>query len=125
MKYLVTRDRILICTIKIFADYDQETGALREEDLTDQDRVRMVIFMDGEIIDFRTGDVLSHIYEEDGFVTGEIYANTMYVDELFSADKVLTDEEFLYAQELYQFYLIRKKLIEEDKLRLFRQQRLY
>ncbi len=125
MKYLVTRDRILICTIKIFADYDQETGALREEDLTDQDRVRMVIFMDGEIIDFRTGDVLSHIYEEDGFVTGEIYANTMYVDELFSADKVLTDGEFLYAQELYQFYLIRKKLIEEDKLRLFRQQRLY
>lgn len=125
MEYLVTRDRILICTIKIFADYDQETGALREEDLTDQDRVRMVIFMDGEIIDFRTGDVLSHIYEEDGFVTGEIYANTMYVDELFSADKVLTDGEFLYAQELYQFYLIRKKLIEEDKLRLFRQQRLY
>ncbi len=125
MEYLVTRDRILICTIKIFADYDQETGALIEENLTDQDRVRMVIFMDGEIIDFRTGDVLSHIYEEDGFVTGEIYANTMYVDELFSADKVLTDEEFLYAQELYQFYLMRKKLIEEDKLRLFRQQRLY
>ena len=125
MEYLVTRDRILICTIKIFADYDQETGALIEEDLTDQDRVRMIIFMDGEIIDFRTGDVLSHIYEEEGFVTGEIYANTMYVDELFSADKVLTDEEFLYAQELYQFYLMRKKLIEEDKLRLFRQQRLY
>lgn len=85
----------------------------------------MVIFMDGELIDFRSGDILKHIDTDDaGLIESEICINDMYIEELYNAPEV-NEEEFAYAQELYQYYLNRKKLIEEKKIIPFKQKRLY
>lgn len=125
MENLVTRDRILIAKIRMFTDYDGYTGALTEKILTDQEMYRMVIFMDGEIIDFQTGDTLKHIDTDPyGLIESEIRINDMYIEELYKAPNVNKDE-YEYAQELYRYYLVRKKLIEEGKLILFKQKKLY
>lgn len=119
----VTRDRILIAKIIIFDSYNN--GALTMRDLTEQEEYRVVIFMDGKLIDFQTGDELMHINKDEyGIVYPEIYANTMYIDELYNHPN-LSDKEYEYAQELYAYYKFKEKLINEGKLRLFRQTRLY
>lgn len=121
----VTRDRILVAKIRMFIHYDKDTGVLTEKRLTEQEQYRMVIFMDGDIIDFQTGDILKHIEaDDDGVIFGNIYINEMYIDELYNAPEV-TKAEFEYAQELYQYYLERKKLIEEKKVIPFQQKKLY
>lgn len=125
MENLVTRDRILIAKIMMFSDYNALTGALTEKKLCDQEMYRMVIFMDGEIIDFQTGDILKHIdTDPDGLIESEIRINEMYIEELYNAPEI-TQEEFDYAQELYEYYLMRKKLFEEKKLIPFKQKKLY
>lgn len=125
MENLVTRDRILIAKIMMFSDYNSLSGALTEKKLCDQERYRMVIFMDGEIIDFQTGDILKHIdTDQDGLIESEIRINEMYIEELYNAPEI-TQEEFDYAQELYEYYLMRKKLFEEKKLIPFKQKKLY
>lgn len=121
----VTRDRILIAKIRMFTDYDATTGALTEKRLTDQEMYRMVIFMDGELIDFQTGDILKHIETDQyGLIESEIRVNEMYIDELYNAPSI-NKQEYEYAQELYQYYLMRKKLIDDGKLILFKQKKLY
>lgn len=125
MENLVTRDRILIAKIMMFTDYDSITGALTKKALTDQEMYRMVIFMDGDLIDFQTGDILKHIdTDQNGLIESEIRINEMYVDELYNAPEI-NKQEYEYAQELYQYYLTRKKLMEEGKLLPFKQKKLY
>lgn len=125
MEALVSRDRILIAKIRQFISYDARNGVLTEKNLTNQEKYRMVIFMDGEVIDFQTGDILKHIdTDEYGLITSEICVNDMYIEELYKAPEV-NKKEFKYAQELYQYYLMRKKLLDEGKLINFKQKRLY
>ena len=125
MEYKVPKDRILICKTWIFDEYNPKTGVLTPKKLPDDEIYRMVIFMDGDIIDFRTGDIINHLHYDDGVIDGEVLINTMYVEELFSAKKVINEEEYEYAQELYEYYLMRKNLINEGKLLMFKQKRLY
>lgn len=121
----VTKDRILLCEIWMFWDYDAKHGILSEVELPDQERLRVVIFMDGEIIDLNTREIIKHIKQDkNGLIISEIDVNTMYVKQLYKANNVSKDI-YNYAQEVYQDYLKRKKLINEGKLILFKQKRLY
>lgn len=125
MENLVTRDRILIAKVRMFIQYDAIRGVLTEKTLPHEEKYRMVIFMDGEIIDFKTGDIIKHIdVDNDGYIMSEIRINDKYIEELYQVPEV-TDEEFSYAQELYQYYLMRKKLMKERKLLPFKQKKLY
>lgn len=118
----VTIDRILLVKIRKFTSYYK--GILNEEDLTNQEKYRVCIFMDGELIDFATGNTLSHLNYEGDYVIPEVYKDTMYVEEVYSIANV-TDEMYNYAQELYKYYLFQKELLMQKKLILFPKERLY
>ena len=58
MEYKVPKDRILVCRIMIFDDYNPKTREFVVRKLSADDELRPVIFMDGDVIDFATGDVI-------------------------------------------------------------------
>lgn len=120
---VVPRERILLAKILVFESYAK--GMLIIKKLPKSEEIRRVIFMDGKLIDFATRDELQHLNtDKTGIICPEIYANTMYIDQLYKY-KELTQEEYAYAQELYAYYKERQKLIEEKKLILFKQKRIY
>lgn len=120
---LVTIDRILLVSILIFDDWID--GCLVPRELDDQETYRICIFMDGELIDFATGTVLSHLnMDDDGYIIPEVYTNTMYVNEVYKCPNV-TEDMYEYAQELYQNYLSVKDLKENKQILEFKQKRIY
>ena len=126
MEYKIARDKILLCKIMIFDGYNASDGRFIKRKLSNDELLRRVIFTKEGIIDFKTGDVIEQLdYDEEGFVIGEVRANTMYVEELFSIQKSLTDEEYEYAQVLYKYFLDTKRLYDEGKIVSFKQKRLY
>ena len=140
MKYKVPKERILLCKIMIFDDYNPKTGGFTVRRLTSEEELRPVIFMDGDVIDFNTGEVIVQLErDEDGYITGEVYADTMYYDLLFKADiKVVNEsgeeslnnedenkELYEAADALYDYYLSRKEAMQNDKVVEFKKRRLY
>lgn len=122
MENLVPRECFFNCETVVFSS---ENGSLYYEDATIEETMRLIIFADGKFFDLKTGDEIINIENDDGLITGEIYANTMYVQNIYNYDEELTDELYNRGQEVYQMYLLKKRLIEERKLVLFQQKRLY
>lgn len=123
MDHKVPIDRILLVKIKIFDYY--EKGLLHEIELKDEDALRPVIFMDGDLIDFRTKTVLSHInQDENGYVIPEIYRDTMYIEEVYKCPYI--DEDMMdEADNLYEYYLYVKELKAQKKIIDFQKVRIY
>lgn len=140
MEYKVPRDRILLCKIMIFDSYDPHTCGLTMRRLTAEEELRPAIFMDGDVIDFATGEVIKQLErDEEGYITGQVDADTMYYDNLFKADIKVVNEEgkeslndddenkelYEAADALYDYYLERKQLIQDGNVVEFKKKRLY
>lgn len=122
----IGKEFILLCEVQEFSKYDKKIGVLTEKVLEPGKQFRRVIVSDGYVIDFETGQFIETLErDENNLVVGEVRLNTMYAKRFYSISNHISDEEYEYAQLLYEDFLKRKKLIDEGKLLLFKQKRLF
>ena len=124
MKFLVPDERILLATILEFDYYEKGCLDVVDND-NDEQTVIPCIFMDGHIISIHNGEELFQLEtDEYGIITGEVYENTKYIDNLYRA-KDITDGVRQAATEAYEYFLSIKKLENEKILVRFPKKRLY
>ncbi len=75
-------------------------------------------------IDFETGDELFQLLDNDGNVRQPICVNTRYITEIYLHPSP-TDQDLLLAAALYENVMRKKQLIQERKLLVFPQKRIY
>ena len=122
----IGKEFILLCEVQEFSKYDKKIGVLTEKVLEPGKQFRRVIVSDGYVIDFETGQFIETLErDENNLVVGEVRLNTMYAKRFYRIANHISDEEYEYAQLLYEDFLKRKKLIDEGKLLLFKQKRLF
>lgn len=122
----IGKEFILLCEVQEFSKYDKKIGVLTEKVLEPGKQFRRVIVSDGYVIDFETGQFIETLErDENNLVVGEVRLNTMYAKRFYRISNHISDEEYEYAQLLYEDFLKRKKLIDEGKLLLFKQKRLF
>lgn len=122
INYCIKKTNILLVKVKKFTCL---TGRLLlEEQLLEQEEFRKVLFYDHMFMDFESGEELRKLYDDDGNVVRPIFANTMYIDETYLYPDP-TDQDLIYAANLYEQTVKRKKLQEEKKLLQFPKKRIY
>lgn len=86
--------------------------------------LRKVLFYDHMFIDFVTGDILEELFDANGYLKRPICVNTSYITEAYLFSNP-TEQDLLKAAYLYESTMRKKKLIEEKKLIIFPQKRIY
>lgn len=120
--YCIKKTNILLVEVKVFTEF---LGyGLSEENLRRNEKYRKVLFYDHMFIDLETGEELAELWDKDGNVKKPIYANTRYISTTY-LNPDTTDEDLIRAANLYEEALLRKRLVQEKKLIMFPQKRLY
>ena len=123
MDYMITKKDIYLVNIAIYDDINR--GTLTPRELTDEEMIRHAVMVNNHLIDFETGQEIYPVeVNHNGAITSSIYANTMYIMELYEHPKV-EDIHLLYAVQIYEKYLEKEKLFEEKKLIRFPQRCLF
>lgn len=120
--YCIKKTNILLVEVKVFTEF---LGyGLSEENLRRNEKYRKVLFYDHMFIDLETGEELAELWDKDGNVKKPIYANTRYISTTY-LNPDTTDEDLIRAANLYEEALLRRILVQEKKLIMFPQKRLY
>lgn len=121
--YTIKKDHILLAAIVQYIDFDGYK--LIRKEISDDDILHKVVFIDGKIIDFETGDEIQELKRDyEGYIDDIVLANKMYYHELYKCPKV-TNKDLLYASKIYEYHLEKQQLIKEKKLIPFPSKQLY
>lgn len=122
--YIITKDRILLVDVVRFIDYTRYSLIMGEENLETED-LRKVVFVDGHMIDFETGDEIPELKNDsNGLVNCDIYYGILYWTQTYKCPEV-TDDDLIYAAKIYDNFLAKQELFEEKKLLKFTPPLLY
>lgn len=122
INYCIKETNILLVEIKMFTHIEGIT--LVEENLTEEEMFCKVLFYDHMFIDFGTGDILEELFDANGYLKRPICVNTRYIVDAYLFPNP-TDQDLIKAANLYESTIRKKKLIEEKKLIIFPQKRIY
>ena len=121
--YIITKDDIYIAEVVAFDDINGNN--LMYKDLKKEDTFRKVLVKDKLIIDFKTGEIIYPLNIINGVIENTIFKDYMYCTYLIKPNlNQISDNDLLYASNLYKMFLERQKLIKQKKLILFPPTRL-
>jgi len=121
--YIITKDDIYIAEVVVFDDING--NYLMYKDLKKEDTFRKVLVKDKLIIDFKTGEIIYPLNIINGVIENTIFKDYMYCTYLIKPNlNQISDNDLLYASNLYKMFLERQKLIKQKKLILFPPTRL-
>ncbi len=106
------------------AEFEREGNTIYYKELNNSIKWRLIIFIDGIFLDIKTGDELPPMPDECEF-SSDLFENTLYVTMIQTPTREISKLEQTRAEEVYQTYLKKKKLIEEKKLIQFQQKKLF
>lgn len=107
-------------------DYEYEGNYYTFEGLDKQEKcyLRKIICIDKHFIDIKTGDELFLHRDEYGLVEPPIYRNTIYIVNLYKPINI-SDQDLKDAYKSYKMFIEKQKSVNEKKLILFPQERIY
>lgn len=122
-KYEVSAANILVADIVIF-DCINDRNELKHRKLTDDERFRKVLEMNGRYFDLKTGE---EYYDctifDDGTIYGPIFVNTGYVAKTWRTRNV-SERDILRAALLWNTQLKLDELVSKRKVLLMPRERL-
>lgn len=122
--YIITKDRILLVDVVRFINYTSYGLEMGEENL-ETENLRKAVFVDGIMLDFETGDEIPELKNDyNGLVDCDIYYGILYWTQTYKCPNV-TDDDLIYASQIYDAYLTKQKLFKERKLLKFNPPLLY
>ena len=122
MDNILPKENFFVCDVSMFERIG-DTVYYIELDM--EEKRRLVIFVDGFLIDVKTGDQIYNKTDSESVIENSIFENTRYVETVYNVNGELTDELYEAGQKTYREYLIKKKLLEEKKLIIFPQKKLF
>lgn len=121
--YIITKNDIYISEVVAFDDING--NYLMYKSLKKEDTFRKVLVKDKLIIDFKTGDIIYPLNIINGVIENTIFKDYMYCTYLIKPNlNQISDNDLLYASNLYKMFLERQELIKQKKLILFPPTRL-
>ena len=121
--YIITKDDIYIAEVVAFDDING--NYLMYKYLKKEATFRKVLVKDKLIIDFKTGEIIYPLNIINGVIENTIFKDYMYCTYLIKPNlNQISDNDLLYASNLYKMFLERQKLIKQKKLILFPPTRL-
>ena len=89
-----------------------------------ENKKRKVICIDHHYIDIKSGDELYIQNHDHGLVEPPIYRNTIYILSIKKLTNV-SDQDLLNANKAYLLFMQKQKMVNDKKLVLFPQERIY
>jgi len=111
-------------SLVIDEEYNDDYYIHEGTDLSAKCYFKKVVYIDKHFIDIKTGDELFMHTDECGLVEPPIYRNTIYIVNIYKPNNVL-DQDLLNANNAYLLFIQKQKMINEKKLVLFPQERIY
>lgn len=120
LKYSHMEDNYLV----IDEEYNGQYCVFEGENQTGKCYLRKVILVNKKFIDIETGNELFLLNNTNGLVEPPILRNTIYIVNLYKPINV-TDQDLIDAYNAYKIFTEKQKIINEKKLVLFPQERIY
>ena len=111
-------------SLVIDKEYNDEYCTYEGSDTKAKCYLKKVILIDKHFIDIKTGDELFMHTDECGLVEPPIYRNTIYIVNVYKPISV-SDQDLVNAYKAYEIFTEKLKMINEKKLVLFPQERIY
>ena len=111
-------------SLVIDEEYNDEYCTYEGNDTKAKCYLKKVILIDKHFIDIKTGEELFIHTDEYGLVEPPIYRNTIYIVNVYKPINV-SDQDLLNANKAYLLFIQKQKMINEKKLVLFPQERIY
>lgn len=123
MDYIIKKNDIKLVSIAIYDDIDR--GILIPRELEEDEILRLAVYVNHYLLDLKTGEpIYPVVTTPDGVISSSIYANTMYVMELYEYENA-TDEQLMYSAQIYENFLEKQEMVKGKKLIPFPQRCLY
>lgn len=121
--FLITKSDIYIAQVVAFSDI--KNGYLIYKEFNNEDTFRKVLVKNKRIIDFKTGEIIYPLNIINGITENTIYQNYLYCINLLKPNiENISDNDLIYAYNLYNSFLNKKELIKSKKLIIFPPTRL-
>ncbi len=121
--FIVTKDDIYIAEVVSFSG--REGNHLIYKNLTKKETFRKVLVKEKEIIDFKTGNIIYPLSMKNNTINNTIFKDYFYCVNLIKPDiKKISNNDLIYACNLYAFFLEKRELMNQKKLILFPPTRL-